>query len=497
VLFTVSTVILAIFPSDGIPIGFDQKLYLPTLTEVLKLETDEIPEQSYASIINEIVAPDSVDVNSALQAKLDSANNVRRNDSIRKKQLQMHYPKEGNKVLFPFFKALDNTSKNPIRILHYGDSQIEGDRITGYLRNKLQSQFGGSGPGLIAPMALANSALAKQAFDDNWEPFRRYMLIDKRIKHSNYGPMLSYISIFTSEETLPEPEPDTPVKIKDGIPLIKKDTSFTAQITLSKSKLATRKVKDWRTVKIYFNKTKQPFVLQIKEDTVIVFKDTINPSIKDVLKFNIQNTELKSLNFKFSAVNHFPELLAFSIEGEPGVWVDNIPLRGSGGTAFRFVSTASLSSFYDENNIQLLILQFGGNELYGIKNEEQCKGYGRRFESNIRYLKKLIPGACVIVIGPSDMSVKEGVDWKTHPYLEKTRDAIKVAAFNTGSAYWDMFEAMGGKNAMPLWVIADPQLAYSDHIHFTRTGAKKVADWFYTALITDYNKYKEGKKNEK
>ncbi|NQY66633.1 MAG: hypothetical protein HRT72_02765, partial [Flavobacteriales bacterium] len=446
-LILISTAVLSVFPSDGLPVGFGQKLYLPNLAEVLKLDTEEaLPVVSQASIINEIVAPDSVQIDDGLQAKLDSVNRLRRSDSIRRRQLQIHYPKEGHKILFPFFKALGQASKKSIRILHYGDSQIEGDRITGYLRKKLQSEFGGSGPGLIAPKSLANTLLAKQEYDDNWEVFRRYMIMDKRIKHGNYGPMLNFISIFTPEDSLA-------ILDADGQ---RRDTAFTAEIKLSKSRIAARNVKDWRRLKIYFNKTKQPFVLQIKEDTAIVFNDTINPMEQDVLDWEIQNADLKTLDLKFSAVNHFPELLAFSIEGKPGVWVDNIPLRGAGGTGFNKVSTASLSSFYDMNNIQLLILQFGGNALYNMKTEKACASYGTRFESNIRYLKKLNPKASVIIIGPSDMSIKEGVDWVTHPFLVKTRDAIKRAAFNTGSAYWDIYEAMGGRNSMPLWVKAEP-----------------------------------------
>ena len=40
------------------------------------------------------------------------------------------------------------TSEN-CRIIHYGDSQLEGDRISGYLRNRLQQLYGGSGLGFI------------------------------------------------------------------------------------------------------------------------------------------------------------------------------------------------------------------------------------------------------------------------------------------------------------------------------------------------------------
>jgi uncharacterized protein YehS (DUF1456 family) len=32
--------------------------------------------------------------------------------------------------------------KKVVRIIHYGDSQIEGDRIISFLRNKIQNKFG-------------------------------------------------------------------------------------------------------------------------------------------------------------------------------------------------------------------------------------------------------------------------------------------------------------------------------------------------------------------
>ena len=76
-------------------------------------------------------------------------------------------------------------------------------------------------------------------------------------------------------------------------------------------------------------------------------------------------------------------------------------------------------------------------------------------------------------------------------------NTVKQASFNAGGAYWDIFEAMGGKNSMPLWVESKkPILAASDHVHFSRAGARKVADWFYNALISDYNEFKKTEKWE-
>jgi hypothetical protein len=41
------------------------------------------------------------------------------------------------------------------------------------------------------------------------------------------------------------------------------------------------------------------------------------------------------------------------------------------------------------------------------------------------------------------MSVKEGTEYVTHPQLENLRDAIKLAAFNTNSAFFDMYDLHG------------------------------------------------------
>ena len=58
-----------------------------------------------------------------------------------------------------FMNILKNESKTKVvRILHYGDSQLEGDRITDYFRNKMQRRFGGKGPGILLPNEPAASA---------------------------------------------------------------------------------------------------------------------------------------------------------------------------------------------------------------------------------------------------------------------------------------------------------------------------------------------------
>jgi len=126
-----------------------------------------------------------------------------------------------------------------------------------------------------------------------------------------------------------------------------------------------------------------------------------------------------------------------------------------------------------------------------IHSKKKAKEYGNWFESQIRLLKRLNPYASIIIIGPSDMSVEVDGKLQTRKYLEEVRDALKEAAFNTDSGFWDLYEVMGGRNSMISWVEADPPLAANDYTHFAPGGAKKLSKLFYTALMDDYKLWKK------
>jgi lysophospholipase L1-like esterase len=166
--------------------------------------------------------------------------------------------------------------------------------------------------------------------------------------------------------------------------------------------------------------------------------------------------------------------------------MDNIAARGGAGYEFRRVDQDLLKAMYVDLDVELMILQYGGNVLPNVKDAEEAAQYGRYFGAQIARFKKMLPGLSVIVIGPSDMSIKEGEHYVTRPYLEEVRDAMKANSLAQGAVFWDMYEAMGGRNSMVSWVNAEPPLAATDYIHFSPQGAKKVGELFYTALINDF-----------
>ncbi|HOU72947.1 MAG TPA: hypothetical protein PLB85_06150, partial [Candidatus Syntrophosphaera sp.] len=70
------------------------------------------------------------------------------------------------------------------------------------------------------------------------------------------------------------------------------------------------------------------------------------------------------------------------------------------------------------------------------------------------------------------------------PILVQTQSQL---AAETGSAFWNLYQAMGGYNSMIGYVNASPRLAAKDYTHFTRAGADKLARMLHKVLTTGKN----------
>ncbi|HRH39386.1 MAG TPA: hypothetical protein PK760_13630, partial [Flavobacteriales bacterium] len=389
-------------------------------------------------------------------------------------RIKLHYPEEGKQALHGFFAALESSGSRakPIRILHYGDSQLEGDRITAYVRNKLQTQFGGNGPGLVAVADIVPNFSVTRDISDNWTRYSVMTKKPKTQKHDRFGA-LSAFSRFTP--ILPDTvAPDTALK--------------TATITLKPERKCFGKAQQWSECKLYYGWHRAPLTLKMEVDGAEVSNEIIDPSNTLLVRSWRFSTTPKNVTITMTGSDS-PDVFGVSLEGINGVAMDNIAARGAAGYEFRRSDQALLKRMYDELDVELLILQYGGNVLPNLKSADEASQYGRFFGAQIARFKQLIPGVSIIVIGPSDMSIKEGDAYVTRPFLEDVRDAMKTNALAQGAVFWDMYEAMGGKNSMVSWVQAEPALAAEDYTHFSPQGARKVGELFYDALIGDFAEY--------
>lgn len=194
-----------------------------------------------------------------------------------------------------------------------------------------------------------------------------------------------------------------------------------------------------------------------------------------------------ALKFEFTG-KVSPNVCAFSLEGDYGVQVSNIGMRGSSGTVWGRMNQGILATMYGELNTELIIMQFGGNSVPSFTDSTSVKNFAGYFQGQISAVKRLNPGAMVIVIGPSDMSVYDEGLHVTYPLLPYCVDRMMAATKASGAAYWNLYAGMGGFNSMPAWV--EKGLAGKDYIHFSGAGSKFASQMFYNALMQEYAKWK-------
>lgn len=449
------------FPQDGIKLSDSITLRYESLDDFFGNGIDSTlsVEDSLLSIegVDSVAIKDSL----ARVARLyrESVTNIQHADST-------------HSSLDVFYKALTDLKSQggKLRILHYGDSQIEGDRMTRYIRNELQKEFGGFGPGLLPAYQVIPTSAARQNQSDNWHRYTAYGIKDTTLQHRDYGILASFSRFM--------PPPDS---------IVNTDT-LTAWLEVQPADYGYTRVKKFNRFNILLGGNTRPVSIHIDADSTEVFRDSLKANtFNRKIRIPFKSTP-KDIRITFEGTDS-PNVYAISLESSSGVIVDNIPLRGSSGTLFRGIDRELLKKQFASEPIKLVILQFGGNSVPYIDSKKRAEKFGNYFRSNLKYLKSVLPETSFIVIGPSDMSTKIKGKYVTYPMLETIRNKVQSAATKEGIAYYDMYEVMGGKNSMPDWVTAEPPLAGPDYVHFTTRGANRMTKLFYDALMKDYQRY--------
>lgn len=361
----------------------------------------------------------------------------------------------------------DHLNSKNCRIVHYGDSQLEGDRITGYLRNRLQKMFGGSGPGFIPIKQAYHQISAVVEHSDTWERHAIFNRAQERLAHKKYGVFLSssrFTPIFKNLSAL------------DSIP------TTTAYISIKPSSIAYQKFRAFPSIGLHYGNCKNPVQVSVFEKDHLIQQDSLitdgnyhNYSIKLPSTPSELKIELKG---KVS-----PDFYGITLDGNTGVQIDNVAMRGASGTLFTKNNTSCFKDMLTELDPKIMILQFGGNTVPYIKDSIAVTNYVNNIRNQINWLKRRKANMSFIFIGPTDLATSVNGEMVTYKLLPYLNNRLKTMCISNNIAYWDMFQAMGGKNSIGYWV--DEQLVGGDYIHFTPKGTKYISELLFTALYLD------------
>ncbi len=173
----------------------------------------------------------------------------------------------------------------------------------------------------------------------------------------------------------------------------------------------------------------------------------------------------------------------------PGVVLDSIGIQGA---RLRFLDQeddAHWARALQMRKPTMVVFEFGLNEA--------ADGFAypmdRYKETSLAVLsqvRKAVPNASCLVIAPNDTAVKRGTSVVSRGVMPSLVSAQREAAFESGCAFFDTFDAMGGVGSMATWVLRG--LGQQDLTHPSTVGADVIGEWIYQAMMDRYRVFREG-----
>jgi lysophospholipase L1-like esterase len=344
-------------------------------------------------------------------------------------------------------------------IVHFGDSPTTADLITGDVRQQLQQRFGDAGPGfnLIAKpwawyqhrdidetdhgwkwttavgfMREGQYGIGGAAFEGGPGAFTRY-------KFSGPGP--------TTAELVWSRRPDG------------------GSVTLS------------------------------ADDTELATIDTsgspANATTASQTEFQMVKLPASVHTFEVHAVKGNVRLYGILFgRAQPGVVYDSIGLNGASITVLsRAMPKDMMRESFVHLHPDLIIVNYGTNEAgFAAFIDKQYEGELRTAVARVR---ESAPTASILLMSPMDRGERGGGNFiATMATIPKIVAIQRRVAADTGCAFFNTFEAMGGDGTMQRWYEGRPRLVGGDLIHPTPQGAKIVATAFVDQLEAGYARYK-------
>ena len=344
-------------------------------------------------------------------------------------------------ALRAFRQGLEEVDRRTVRVVHYGDSQIEEDRMTQTLRRHLQALYGGGGVGMLPLHQTIPTRTIKQTLTING--IRQTSQQGPR-RHLVYGPKAQ--------------------RREDGVYGAMGQVAIIGDTALQRQDSAVLHVEPMGKKphsETYFNRlrlwAKGDFRCYVNGQPFIDSSATILPLADSTTSCDL-------------ALVGFGEVYAVSLETEKGVIVDNVPMRGCTGTIFTDIDSTQLATFYRETNTRLIIMQFGGNAIPFNEQPSTIAGTVQSLRKQVRYLRQCAPEASIIFVGPGDMLTLIDGEATTYPLLPYMDRLLRKMAAEEHIAYFSLYEMMGGKESMLRW--QKNGWAGSDGVHFTRRGAE-------------------------
>ncbi len=398
--------------------------------------------------------------------------------------------------LGPFFDALRELKTGrrqaPVQILQIGDSHTAADHIASGVRARLQARFGEGGRGVLPPGVPFKGYSPRQidvAQSDGWTLEPSFPLAANGAGFGLSGWRLTSTRAGASVTMSADPEALF-------------DKAVVCAVAQPNAGPLTIRAGDSRT-------------------EVSLGAESAQPVCRSIPLGGLKN------KLELSAPSGPVTLLSFGAwRSEGGVSLSNLGVIGSQLYDFAARDDRILKAELSTYAPDLIILAFGTNE--GFRPQFDPASYEALVKAQIRRLKRMAPGAAILLLGPPDANMvrpdipEDGVHdlnlncgpltpdetanyaqlveakspalarWYPPPALAPVREAQRRAAAAEGAAFWDWSQRMGGACAAHRLSRPGVGLVRGDHVHFTGDGGDMIAAMLTKDLLDAYDAKRGG-----
>ncbi len=345
-------------------------------------------------------------------------------------------------------KDLKKGKRKKVRIAYFGDSMIEGDLITGDLRDSLQTQFGGAGVGFVPVTSVVAQwrNTIRHTFSDNWKDY-----------HFRNDP------------------PDNLPLGLSGHTFVPEEESWARYSPVHKKRLDR-----FREVYVFYGPAASG------NNVVINGRPYTLSGADPVNELTLHQDSLQqSVMIQYGGGEAPPPLYGLCFESDSGVYVDNFSFRGISGIELGKLGRRMLQQMQRKHPYDLVVLHYGANVLFRPELTDYS-WYEKPMQKVIDSLRNNWPQTSFLIIGTADKAYKKTDRYETAPGVPALLKVQHELAQSHGAAYWNLYAAMGGEGSMAHWVEGDTVLAKKDYTHFTTQGASRVGALLYKAIMDEF-----------
>ncbi len=361
-----------------------------------------------------------------------------------------------------FYQALEKTARADetaiTRVGHYGDSSIATDLITSTVRENLQARFGDAGHGFVLAakgyIPYKHRGIRQSSNPEDWD-VREVVRRQDRDGRYGYGGVQSRAGRGSWARVGTAKRGDV------GMNASRFDLYYEEQPRGGKFSVRLDKG-DWEVVS-----TKA---------------DQLGDGV-----YSIQAPDgPHQIEFRYTRGGPVTFYGVVVERDRPGVVYDSLGLVGARANRLLNFDESHIRSQLEQRGVNLLVLGFGGNEASDERTEDAF------YEDYVQVLRRMRQGreelGC-LVFAPLDQARRHRGRIRTLPTIPLIVAAQRRAALDSGCAFYDTWQAMGGEDAMRRWYKAQPRLAMGDFRHATPAGYEIIGNMFYKALLAGFANY--------